>query len=1160
MTGLQPTIMRGAACPAVMRLAATVLGCLAGAAAYADDTEIFVNQAMGGGANPNVLLIFDTSGSMTTSVTLPKAPYDPAVVYAGSCNASETYWTLSTAAAPPSCSDATAARFESNVNRCRAAIDGIAAAGLWTGRVAQWDSAQTQWLALRSSATDSDIECAADAGTHGESDGSSERYARNGDDNSRWTSQPLQQISWTNASVYRLYSANWLNWNESAPQPATATRLQTVQAAARSLINSLDGVNIGLMRFSNDPDSATDLAAGGMVVHEIADISQTRTSLTNAINSLTAEGQTPLSETLYEAQRYFSGSPVDFGLNSRIDINTPFPSIPASRRSTDQTRYESPIKAQCQRNFVVMLTDGEPTFDNAADASIESLPGFASVVGSSSCDDSGDGRCLDDLAQYMREADQSPLPGEQTVTTYTVGFGAAAAGSPFLAKTATRGGGQSFAANDIVDLSNSLQAIFANILRVNTTFTTPAVSLNAFNRTQTLNQLYVSVFKPSDTLRWQGNLKRYGISNGVIVDAQGNPAIDPATGFFRNNARSFWSSSVDGNDTEAGGAVEQLPDPAQRKLYTYIAAAGNSSLAASVNQLQTGNALLTDTLLGTGGSGPARDDVINFARGFDVYDQNFNGSTTDARPSMGDPLHARPALAIYGGSPAAPDSNDAVIYVPTNDGFLHAVDARTGAELWAFVPPELLPRLSDLYRNPGVVARTYGLDSDVRILKFDANLDGVIDAGAGDRMFIYFGMRRGGRNVYALDVTNRSQPRLLWSGGPAQFPGIGETWSVPTITRVRVSGAAQNGENLVLIFGGGYDDAQENYAYTPDSSGRRIYFVDALTGQLLWAGGNSSGGPIDLALPNMVNSIPARITVVDSNADQYADRLYAADMGGQIWRFDIFNGNSRGSLVTGGVIATLGAAGVAGATSEDVRRFYNAPDVALIQRRGADPYFNIAIGSGYRGHPLDTAVHDRFYSVRDKNPFGKLSQAQYNAIVPLTDNDLVDITPNITATAVNTNANGWKLELQLNGGWIGEKVLGEALTVDGVILFPTYQPLPPSQQDPCVPANGVNRVYALSVDTGRPAIDFNDDLAIDASDASTQLVQTGIAGEISLIYESVLGSQGSGGGGNGGSGGDGVDAAGRRVICASGVEVLNRCVVPQGVVRTFWQRPGIAGN
>jgi Tfp pilus tip-associated adhesin PilY1 len=177
--------------------------------------------------------------------------------------------------------------------------------------------------------------------------------------------------------------------------------------------------------------------------------------------------------------------------------------------------------------------------------------------------------------------------------------------------------------------------------------------------------------------------------------------------------------------------------------------------------------------------------------------------------------------------------------------------------------------------------------------------------------------------------------------------------------------------------------------------------------------------------------------------------------------------------------------------------------VALIQRRGADPYYNLAIGSGYRGHPLHTETRDRFYSLRDKNPFGAMTQAQYDALTPLTDSGLVDISDNPLTTPVPTTAAGWKLELRLNGGWSGEKVLAEATTVGGTILFTTYQPEERADADPCQPTNGINRAYALRVDSGRPAFDFNDDEVVDARDLSTRLQQSGIAGEVSIALESV---------------------------------------------------------
>lgn len=1144
-------------------VAGVVLSMASVAPALADDTEIFVNQASARGVRPNILFIVDTSGSMNGMVEVSKAPYDPALTYPGSCDASRLYFSR-VAAGPssggniPVCAGDAVRFVPVALNRCaagRVALDGIA--GFWTGKTARWRSSSVAWRNVQVGENeDQPIECEVDSGVHGETDASVQRYARNGTDTSFWSASSTEELSWDSIDVHRLYSANYLNWYYTPDTTAQITRLQTVQAVGTALASSLDNVNLGLMRFSTR-DTATGVnAEGGMITHEVANVTTSRATIIARLNTYQPQGATPLSETLFEAGQYLAGRAVDYGLNSEVEGGMPFPSVPESRLPVDQTRYRSPIEFQCQRNYVILLTDGQPVQDQSADARIESLPDFGSLVGGS-CTGTGDGRCLDDMAEYLYRADLSPtLPGQQNATTYTIGFGPDVAGSPFLDTVARRGGGASFAANNVEQLTDVLQRVVGDILQGSATFTSPAVSINAFNRTQSTNELYVSVFTPEDSLRWPGNVKKYGILDGQIVDAANRPAVDPTTGFFRVGTRSFWSASPDDNQVELGGAASRLPDPGARRVYTHFASAGTPNLTAAANAFTTANAALTDAVLNTGTTGgPTREQLIDWARGVDVQDIDGDGDRTEALRSVGDPLHARPAVVSYGGTSASPDALDQVVFVPTNDGFIHAINARTGVELWAFVPEELLGRLADLYRDPTVTARSYGLDGDVRVLKFDANQDGIVDAAAGDRVWIYFGMRRGGRQYYSLDVTNRLQPQLRWTLGPAQLPGIGETWSTPTIARVRVQGATQNGENLVLIIGGGYDDAQQNYQFTPDASGNRIFMVDAASGALLWsAGAPSSPGSPDLQIAGMTNSIPGRVVVLDTNGDQFADRMYAADMGGRVLRFDIFNGRPRSQLVTGGVFAALGAGDTGTSNIAENRRFYYAPDVALIQRRGADPYYNLAIGSGYRGHPLHTETRDRFYSLRDRNPFARFSQAEYDAQTPLLDANLTDITDVIANASIGVNSPGWKLELRLGGGggggWTGEKVLSEALTVDGTLLFTTYEPVASDPNNPCLPATGRNRAYALKVDTGRPAINFNNDRVINAADASTLLAQAGIAGSVSIGIEDVRSRPPGAPVPDPNS----VDALGRRAFCIVGVEVLQRCIVPGSVVRTFWQR------
>jgi type IV pilus assembly protein PilY1 len=532
-------------------------------------------------------------------------------------------------------------------------------------------------------------------------------------------------------------------------------------------------------------------------------------------------------------------------------------------------------------------------------------------------------------------------------------------------------------------------------------------------------------------------------------------------------------------------------------------------------------------------------------RGRDVQDADVDLNETEARFDMGDPMHGRPAVVIYGGTSGSPDVNDAVLYSPTNDGMLHSIDVGTGDELWSFMPVDHLNSIADIYLSTIVNLKHYGLDSEIRVLKYDVDQDGVVESGDGDRVYLYFGQGRGGSNYYAIDVTNRNRPRHLWTIGPAQLPGIGQTWSAPIVSRVNISGATQNSQKLVLIFGGGYDDTQDNAAYNTDTSGNGVYMVDAVTGALLWRASNAGANS---NLTRMVHAISSNIAVLDLDGDTYADRMYAGDIGGLLWRFDIYNGNPTDSLVTGGVIADLGSASMSAPRPQsETRRMYNTPDVALMRRRGRATFFNIGIGTGYRGHPLNVDTHDRFYAVRDYMPFNKRTQLEYDALVPYTDADMVDVTTNLTPS-IPDNGPGWKMELRLPGGWVGEKVLAESRTFNNTIFFPTYLPNN-GVTTACQPAAGRNRVYIVSAYDAAPVLE-QDGVATDANgdgtaeltiqDRYSPLDQSGIAPETIMLFP---------GGGAGAGGGGGTDP----VVCLNGAEVLGACTNFNSRLRTFWR-------
>ena len=469
------------------------------------------------------------------------------------------------------------------------------------------------------------------------------------------------------------------------------------------------------------------------------------------------------------------------------------------------------------------------------------------------------------------------------------------------------------------------------------------------------------------------------------------------------------------------------------------------------------------------------------------------------------------------------------------DGTVRATDSATGATLWSFMAPEAVAA-----RERGLT----GLISPPRLLRFDANGDGALDVGDGDRVWLYFGLRRAGPFYYALDISDPSRSRVLWKRGADSLDGLADAWSPPAIARVRISGAAQNGEHFVLIVGGGYANA------TPANAGNRIFMLDAATGQPLWsAGGLGPDQTPDLLLEKMIHPVPAGVAVLDVDGDGYADRFYAVDLAGQVFRFDVWNGNARTELVTGGMFADLSAPVGSVPPENGTARFFNKPDLALILPRTGAPYYNLALGSGDADGTAPPLVPNRFYSIRDSKVFTALTQLAYDGLAPILATDLIDITPDVNAP-VPRDAKGWRLDLAPPDVLaLGEQVLSESITVNKVVLFTTFQP--------SCDETGSSRVYAVRVDTGTAAVDLDSDGEITPSDRSLEISDAGppAAASIEIADPSA-----------GGTihpptapppddpGAPQPPPSNETVQCLVGTRVLKTCVRFSPLRRTYWQR------
>lgn len=821
-------------------------------------------------------------------------------------------------------------------------------------------------------------------------------------------------------------------------------------------------LNLALMRFDQGGGDDSD---GGYFITDMDKLNNgSAKKYWDAVKDLSADGWTPLAETAYEAFLYFNGKNPKFG-------NTSSPGTNHSGVLNTNGTYKSPVKkanpnddSQCTiENHLVILTDGLPTLDGNADADIRTQTG-------SDCSFDNGTNCLVDLAEYMKNTDDPEIEGDQRVTTHTIAFDLGTSNNnksdeeKWLEAVAIAGGGMAINSKSHDQLIKGIEDILKDVIDSARTSVSPARSLSAVNNYVHDNTLYYALYKPTMTPKWEGNFKGYRMDeNGVLHDfSEPSKAVVSTTdqtvdvngekvpvkkGEIMPNVSSKWSSE-DGNNTTEGGAAGQMSPSRDTGGIVYT----QTSEGAKTLELFTKSTITAGDL----GVPPGeRDALVHWALGKTV---TTNGTLENTlRPNrIGDPLHSTPQVVNFGGDIGS------VGFFGTNEGFLHAfrLDHNSGInaqEKFAFIPYALLKNLTK-FKNPANTTdpHPYGLDGYISVLVRDDNSDGKIIKSDDDQVIIVVGMRRGGGNLYALDVTNLDSPELLWqiSSTDSGFTKMGQTWSKPVITRMYKPNTTDIID--VVLFTGGYDPGYDKtdtlkYPVPADPKGNAIYAVDLQEGGLVWSSNDDSG-----LAAKLKHAIPASLTAIDVTQDKVIDIAYAIDIVGNIFRIDFNNTNY---VPKGQLLADL---------SGDNRRFYNAINVAY-SFTGLKPYFHLNVGSGFRAHPLDLAANDRFYSVLDSDVFAPL-HADFTAI---TAAELTDkTTPNDTI-----NDKGWYFDLAFSAN--GEKILSKATTRGGYIFFTSYLP-PATQVESCDPPLGSSLVYAINLSNG-DALDTNRHIALQAT-------------------------------------------------------------------------------
>jgi type IV pilus assembly protein PilY1 len=470
-------------------------------------------------------------------------------------------------------------------------------------------------------------------------------------------------------------------------------------------------------------------------------------------------------------------------------------------------------------------------------------------------------------------------------------------------------------------------------------------------------------------------------------------------------------------------------------------------------------------------------------------------------------------------------TNKSLIFVGSNDGMLHAFKDCDGTEAWGFVPPDVLPHLKNMtdvnksyYVDSTVSTYVHDKNSNGNIEPLQGDkviLLFGIRRGSGTAAAPTSGA------YYALDVTIPASPAFLWkmsnssptSGSPAVavFPELGESWSEPKLVRMKYGSPAT--AKIVALVGAGYDNANEDGRYgatqtfpatasgvapsmtgsgadtssgtssPTNPKGRGIYAIElaslsesgspptvtasvAASATKIWGytyGSTVTSSASGKTDPGVTFSFPSEIAAIDSLNSGYANILYAADTGGNIWRFDV--GDANTANWTGKKIFSSNP-GSGGATDVGRKIFYKP---SIVSEAG---YRMIIFGTGDREHPLNTNVVDRIYVLKDP---GTITTTK-------TESNLVDLTSDLLQTTtsagiasiitqLNASTNfGWYIKLDENAG---EKVLSAPMVFNKVIYATTYSP-EASSTDICVAGNlGTSRLYALNYKTGEAVLNYN---------------------------------------------------------------------------------------
>ena len=699
------------------------------------------------------------------------------------------------------------------------------------------------------------------------------------------------------------------------------------------------------------------------------------------IDNVRAGGGTYLTPALNIAKSYFANGHSGF----------PSPRIP---------------NAKCQANYLIVISDGV----------------FANPRGAANA--------------------AKDLNNQYQIKTFAVGF----ATSSFTASTkqnyvnlAVSGGTVAplYADNEaemIAKLTDAIKQVVSGAL----TFNSPAVMSDK----QKGDFVYQSTFKYSKNTQWQGHLKKHKFNS--------------VTGKLAA--------------TEEWDAAEKLNNKSYSSRNLWTTSIGVSSL----NNFTTSNRSNLKSLLfpRKSATDDETDKLINFIRGIDSYDEDGDGNTTETRHKLADIYHAN--INIVGPVEGVSNSNDGtanfdkkdsyyraskgyenfksgnscgtscssrteVVLAGANSGIFHAFNASDGEEVWGYIPPNIIGKLSTMVTSKANASNAiYGIDGSATVK--DIYFDDTPNDGVNNprwRTIVMSALGAGGHGYFVLDITNISSPKHLfaiendpfgkkvniwgadeqkrsfdYTGGSINedydYRKLGETWSTPRIIRIKHN----SNDKWVAVVGGGFNGG------TNPNYGSVVFVIDLETqGTLL-----KKIDIEDTSTSNIVNSIPSDLAVITADGTEKANYngalVYAADLEGKVTKINL---TDKGTMYETTTLFN------AQSTNENGRYIFSKPEATI---KDSKLWLYFGTGDKQKLQKLSSNIKNRLYGIKDKdfpnfqsiNPVGTVSQCKTGA-----------------NNCPGTLDLGWYIDLDKS-----KKVTAEPTIDKKVVYFPVYEPKPAS--------------------------------------------------------------------------------------------------------------------